>query len=213
MDLKHTRTKTLLGEDFLKLQNASVLLLGVGGVGSFCLDCLYRSGVENITIVDFDTFDATNQNRQLHSEAHLGEAKTTALATHYPKIKTLQAKITPEWVEGFDFSVYDVVIDAIDDREAKIALAFKVHKKLLSSFGSAKRLDPTKIEVADISKTYGDKFGSKIRYELKKRGFRGKYKVVFSSEEARTKEMGSFVGVTGAFGLTLCAEAIKRIIK
>ncbi len=208
---KYDRIKLLLKEDFHTLEDAKVLLLGVGGVGSFCLDCLYRSGVKQITIVDFDTYDASNQNRQMWSELHENEVKVEALKEHYPEIEIINKRIDEEWVAAFDFEAYDLVLDAIDDRNAKLALAQKCYKKLISSFGSAKRLDPTKIQVGDIWKSYGDKFGSKIRYELKKRGFKKKYKVIFSSEEAQIKEKGSFMGVTAAFGLTMCAEAIKEI--
>ena len=210
---KYDRIKLLLQDDFSKLQNANVLLLGVGGVGSFCLDCLYRSGVKNITIVDFDTYDESNQNRQMWSELHKDEVKVEALKEHYPELKVINRRIDEEWVNAFDFEPYDLILDAIDDRNAKLALAQKCYKKLISSFGSAKRLDPTKIKVDTIWKSYGDKFGSKIRYELKKRGFNKKYKVIFSSEEAQIKEKGSFMGVTAAFGLTMCAEAIKEIKK
>lgn len=201
----------LLGEDFSKLQNASILLLGVGGVGSFCLDCLVRSGIKDITIVDFDTFDETNQNRQMWSELHEGEIKVEALLAHYPELKIINTRIDEQWVWDFDFEPYDLVLDAIDDTKAKLALAQKCYKKLISSFGSAKRLDPTKVQVSDIWKSYGDRFGAKIRYELKKRRFSKKYKVIFSSEEALTKEKGSFMGVTATFGLVMCAEAIKTI--
>ncbi|MBD3823860.1 MAG: tRNA threonylcarbamoyladenosine dehydratase [Epsilonproteobacteria bacterium] len=201
----------LMGDDFTKLQNARVILLGVGGVGSFCLDCLYRSGVKGITIVDFDTYDITNQNRQMWSELHEGEVKVEALLTHYPQLQIIQARIDEQWVWDFDFEPYDVVLDAIDDTKAKLALAQKCYKKLISSFGSAKRLDPTKVQVADIWKSYGDAFGAKIRYELKKRGFNKKYKVIFSAEEAQSKEKASFMGVTATFGLVMCAEAIKKL--
>jgi len=210
---KHDRIKLLLQDDFSKLQDANVLLLGVGGVGSFCLDCLYRSGVKNITIVDFDTYDKSNQNRQMWSELHEDELKVEALKEHYPEVQIIKKRIDEAWVYAFDFEPYDLVLDAIDDRNAKLALAQKCYKKLISSFGSAKRLDPTKIKVDTIWKSYGDKFGSKIRYELKKRGFNKKYKVIFSSEEVQIKEKGSFMGVTAAFGLTMCAEAIKEIRK
>ena len=213
MSEKYDRIKLLLEDDFSKLQNANILLLGVGGVGSFCLDCLYRSGVKKITIVDFDTFDESNQNRQMWSELHLGQNKVEALKEHYPGLEIINRRIDEDWVWEFDFEPYDLVLDAIDDRNAKLALAQKCYKKLISSFGSAKRLDPTKIQVSDIWKSYGDKFGSKIRYELKKRGFKKKYKVIFSSEEAVTKEKGSFMGVTATFGLVMCAEAIKEIRK
>ena len=210
---KHDRIKLLLGEEFTKLEDAKIILLGVGGVGSFCLDCLYRSGVKKITIVDFDTYDASNQNRQMWSELHLDELKVEALQKHYPEVEIINRRIDEQWVWDFDFDAFDLVLDAIDDRNAKLALAQKCHKKLISSFGGAKRMDPTKIKVDDIWKSYGDKFGSKIRYELKKRGFKKKYKVIFSSEEAMVKEKGSFMGVTAAFGLTMCGEAIKFIRK
>lgn len=208
---KYDRIKLILKDDFIKLEDAKIILLGVGGVGSFCLDCLYRSGVKKITIVDFDTYDVTNQNRQMWSQLHEGEKKVEALQKHYPEVEIIHKRIDEAWVQVFDFEPYDLVLDAIDDRHAKLALAQKCHKKLISSFGSAKRLDPTKVQVCDIWKSYGDKFGSKIRYELKKRGFNKKYKVIFSSEEAVVKEKGSFMGVTATFGLTMCAEAIKKI--
>ena len=211
--MKHDRIKLLFKENFTKLENAKIILLGVGGVGSFCLDCLYRSGVTDITIVDYDTYDETNQNRQMWSELHEGEVKVEALKTHYPNLRLINVRVDEEWVKDFDFEEYHLVLDAIDDTKAKLALAQKCHKKLISSFGSAKRLDPTKIKVDDIWKSYGDKFGSKIRYELRKRGFSKKYKVIFSSEEAVVKEKGSFMGVTASFGLTMCAEAIKEIRK
>ena len=211
--MKYERIKTLLKDDFSKLHDAKILLLGVGGVGGFCLDCLYRSGVKHITIVDYDTYDESNQNRQMWSEMHQGEVKVDALKKHYPEIEIINIRIDEEWVWNFDFDKYDLVLDAIDDTKAKLALAQKCYKKLISSFGSAKRLDPTKVQVSDIWKSYGDRFGAKIRYELKKRGFKKKYKVVFSSEEAVVKEKGSFVGVTGAFGLTMCAETIKEITR
>jgi tRNA A37 threonylcarbamoyladenosine dehydratase len=208
-----SRTRELFGDDFEKLQNATVLLLGVGGVGGVCLDCLYRSGVRHITIVDFDSYDISNQNRQLYSEMHLGEAKLEALKTHYKDIEIIEQRVDVAWVEAFDFEAFDIVLDAIDDRAAKVALAQKCYKKLISSFGSAKRIDPTKVAVSDIWKSYGDRFGSKIRYELRKRGFKKKYKVIFSSEEAIKCEKGSFMGVTATFGLVMCAEAIKDIRK
>ncbi|MDY0234054.1 MAG: ThiF family adenylyltransferase [Sulfurimonas sp.] len=211
--MRFSRVKTLLGDDFTKLQDAKILLLGVGGVGGYCLDCLIRSGVSDVTIIDFDSFDETNQNRQLLSELHQNESKVESFKKHYPSIKIIDAKIDESWVNEFDFDTFDLVLDAIDDTKAKLALAQKCHKKLISSFGSAKRLDPTKIKVDDIWKSYGDKLGSKIRYELRKRGFSKKYRVIFSSEEARVKEKGSFMGVTASFGLAMCSEAVKILTK
>ena len=210
---KNARLKLLFEDDFSKLQNANIIILGVGGVGSFCLDCLMRSGVTNITIVDYDTYDVTNQNRQMWSELHCSELKVEALKKHYPEVKIINKRIDEQWVWDFDFDTYDLVLDAIDDTKAKLAIAQKCHKKLISSFGGAKRIDASQVKVDDIWKTYGDKFGSKIRYELRKRGFKKKYKVVFSSEEARVKEKGSFMGVTATFGLMMCSEAVKKLLK
>jgi len=211
--VRNERTRLLMGDGFVKLQNAKIILLGVGGVGSYCLDCLYRSGVRDITIVDFDCYDESNQNRQMWSEHHVGESKVASLLTHYPEIICIEKKIDASWVENFDFEPYDLVLDAIDDTRAKLALAQKCYKKLISATGSAKRIDPTKIEVSTIWKTHGDRFASKIRYELKKRRFSKKYPVVFSSEQPRVKEKGSFMAVTAAFGLTMCSVAVQKILQ
>lgn len=210
--MKYERIEQLLGDDFSKIKNAKILLLGVGGVGGHCLDCLIRSGVTDITIVDYDTYDESNQNRQLWSELHEGELKTQALQKHYPSIKIINVKVEELWVKEFDFSEYDVVLDAIDNTRAKLALAQACYRKLISSFGSAKRLDPTKVQVADIWKSAGDPLGKKIRRELTRRRFKSKYKVVFSSEEAvQIDTKGSFIGVTATFGFVMCSEALKKI--
>ena len=208
--MRYSRVRSLLGDDFERLHAAKVLLLGVGGVGGFCLDCLIRSGVKDITIVDFDIFEESNQNRQIGSE-NTGALKVAHLKTLYPNVHAIEARITSEWCETFDFTPYDLVIDAIDDMKAKVALAHKVSDKLISSTGGAKKLDPTKIELTSIWKTHGDPLAKKFRYELKKSGFKGDFMVAFSAEEAKCKELGSFVGVTGAFGLTLCAAAVKKL--
>ena len=209
--MQYNRNKILFGDDFQKLQKANIVILGVGGVGGHALDCLYRSGVQNITIVDFDTFDISNQNRQIGSEA-IGIKKIEHLKTLYPKIDIIDKKIDLDWIESFDFDRYDLILDAIDDIKPKVRLIKKYYKKLISTSGSAKRFDPTKIEYIDIFKTFNDPFIRKIREELKKEKFNKKFKVVFSSEEPQCKDMGSFVGVTGAFGLTMCSIACEKII-
>jgi tRNA A37 threonylcarbamoyladenosine dehydratase len=208
--MRYARSRPLFGEDFVKLQQAKVLLLGVGGVGGICLECLIRSGISDITIVDFDSFEESNQNRQLGSEA-VGELKVEYFKKCHPSITAINEKVTPQWCETFDFSLYDLVIDAIDDMQAKVALSHHVGEKMIASMGGAKRLDPTKIEIASIWKTHGDALAKKFRYELKKSGFKGKFDVVFSSELPQCKELGSFMGVTGSFGLTLCSLAIRKL--
>ena len=210
MEDRFTRVRRVLGDDFEKLAQAHILLLGVGGVGSVCLDALFRTGIGSITIVDDDVYDITNQNRQLGSEA-VGEVKVNHLASLYPNVHPIHALITPEWVEAFDFSPYDVVIDAIDDMKAKVAVAHKVSEKLLSSSGSAKKIDPTRIRYTSIWKTHGDALAKKMRYELKKSGFEGDFITVFSDEEPTCKELGSLMCVTGAFGFALASLAIRKI--
>jgi len=211
--MRFERCRMLFGdEDFEKIQNAKILILGVGGVGSYALDCLYRSGVKDITILDYDTYDETNQNRQIGSEA-IGESKIDTLAKLYPGIQAIHQQMTMVWVESFDFTPYDIIIDAADTTKVKIELAKKEYKKLIMSVGSAKRFETNKIEVASIWKTHGDALARKIRNELKKAKFDRNFTVVFSPEEDRCKEKGSCVAVTGAFGLTICSEVIKRILQ
>ncbi len=208
---RYDRCRKLFGDDFKKLQNARVIILGVGGVGSYALDAIYRSGVGHITVVDFDTFDITNQNRQIGSD-NVEQQKVEVFSNLYKGIEAINIKITKEWIENFDFSDYDLILDAFDDIVPKVALIQKEYKKLISSGGSAKRINPLKIEYISIWKTYNDPFVRKIRDTLKKNGFKREFKIIFSSEEPRCKELGSFVGVTGSFGLMMASLAIQRLI-
>lgn len=219
---RFTRTLLLFKEEgFHKLQNASVLLLGVGGVGSFALDCLYRTGVGKICIADYDVFDVTNQNRQIGAFEGVGRKKIEVLAEKYPGVLCVDSKVTQEFIETFDFSAYDVVIDAIDDIDVKVALAIKIANKpkiakmphLLVSTGSAKKLDPSQIQFASIWKSYGDRFARKLRDGLKKQRFKGDFKVAFSPEVPKCKGLGSFSGVTASFGLRLASEAVALILR
>ena len=210
--MRYERCRMLFGDDHEKLVKAKILLLGVGGVGGFCLDCLFRTGITDITIVDFDTFDETNRNRQIGSDA-VGEVKVRHLAELYPTVTPIEAKIDAAWVERFDFGPYDLVLDAIDDIRAKIALAHKTWPKLISATGGARKVDPTKIEIASIWKTHGDPFARKIRYELKRSGFKGDFLALFSPEEPKCTTKGSFVGVTGAFGLAMCSAAVQKLLE
>jgi len=211
--MRFERCKMLFGEEnFEKLQKSKILILGVGGVGSYALDCLYRSGVSDITILDFDVYDESNQNRQIGSEA-VGMVKVDRLKELYPSVTTINQRMDMAWVAGFDFEPYDLVIDAADSTRVKIEVAKKCYKKLIMALGSAKRYDTNKIEVASIWNTHGDALARKIRNELKKAKFNKKFLVVFSPEEDKCKEKGSCVAVTGAVGLTVCSEAIKKILK
>lgn len=210
---KYDRTLKLFGDNnFNKFQNTKIILLGVGGVGSFALDSLYRTGITNITIVDFDTYEESNLNRQMGSEGNIGRVKVEALKEKYPNVEIIHEKITETWVDEFDFSSYEYILDAIDDIKPKVRLIQKYYDKLISTSGSAKRIDPSKIEYISIWDTYNDPFIRKIRYELKKRGFKKKFKVIFSGENPNCIEKGSFEGVTGSFGLMMSSIAIQKII-
>ena len=210
---KYDRTIKLFGEEnFQKLQNTKIILLGVGGVGSFALDSLYNTGITNITIVDFDTYEESNMNRQLGSQGNIGRIKVDVLKEKYPEVSAINVKITPEWIDNFDFSSYDYILDAIDDIKPKVHLINKFYKKVITTSGGAKRIDPSKIEYKSIWETFNDPFIRKIRYELKKIGFKKKFKVVFSSEEPLCLEKGSFEAVTGSFGFMITSVVIRKIL-
>ncbi|KAA6227262.1 MULTISPECIES: ThiF family adenylyltransferase [unclassified Campylobacter] len=211
---RYTRIKWLIGEsNFEKLNNIRVLVCGLGGVGGMCVDSLFRSGVNNIFVIDSDSFEITNQNRQIHSE-YLGETKVDVFIKKY-NIKGLNAKINTEFLANFNLNDFDLIIDAIDDIPAKIALVNSVDfskQIFISSTGGARKIDPTRVKIASIFKTHGDALAKKFRYELRKSGFIGDFDVVFSDEEPLCKDLGSFMGVTATFGLTLSSLGLKKIL-
>lgn len=211
--MKYDRSKKLFGEDiFEKFKDVNLILLGVGGVGSFALDALYNTGIKNITIVDFDTYEESNLNRQMGSFGNIGRIKVEALKEKYPEVTPIHIKITPEWIDDFDFSSYDYILDAIDDVKPKVHLIKKHFTKVISTSGGAKRIDPSKIEYISIWDTYNDPFIKKIRTELKAQGFKKKFKVIFSSELPMCLEKGSFEGVTGSFGLMMASVTIQKLM-
>ena len=211
--MKYDISKKLFGEDvFEKFKDVKLILLGVGGVGSFALDALYNTGIKNITIVDFDTYEESNLNRQMGSFGNIGRIKVEALKEKYPEVTPIHIKITPEWIDDFDFSSYDYILDAIDDVKPKVHLIKKHFTKIISTSGGAKRIDPSKIEYISIWDTYNDPFIKKIRTELKAQGFKKKFKVIFSSELPMCLEKGSFEGVTGSFGLMMASVTIQKLM-
>ncbi|TKX32550.1 ThiF family adenylyltransferase [Campylobacter aviculae] len=214
MNDRFTRVKWLVGEENLeKISQTKVLVCGLGGVGGICVDALFRSGFTNLTLIDGDCFEITNQNRQIHSE-HIGEEKVKVFEKIY-KAKGIQAKIDDDFLNSFDLGCFDLIIDAIDDIPAKVALANRIDFKeqiFVSSTGGARKLDPTRIKVASIFKTHGDALAKKFRYELRKSGFNKDFDVVFSDEMPHCKDLGSFMGVTASFGLALASLALKKVL-
>ncbi|HEB8434348.1 TPA: ThiF family adenylyltransferase [Campylobacter jejuni] len=209
MNDRFTRIKWLVGEEkFQKISQTKVLVCGLGGVGGICVDALYRSGFQNLTLIDADKFEITNQNRQIHSE-NLGEEKAKVFARIY-NAKGIVSKIDNEFLANFDLSEFE-----IDDIPAKVALANLIDFKrqiFISSTGGARKLDPTRIKTTSIFKTHGDALAKKFRYELRKSGFKGNFDVVFSDEEAHCKDLGSFMGVTASFGLALASLALRKVL-
>ncbi|EAH6026418.1 tRNA threonylcarbamoyladenosine dehydratase [Campylobacter upsaliensis] len=212
--MRYTRVKWLVGdENYEKISRTRVLIFGLGGVGGICTDALFRTGFTKLTLIDADSFETTNLNRQIHSE-HIGENKAEVFAKIY-QAKGIVAKVDEEFLSTFDLSKFDLIIDAIDDISAKVALANKIDFKkqiFISSTGGARKLDPTLIKTTSIFKTYGDALAKKFRYELRKSGFKSDFDVVFSNEEAKCKNLGSFMGVTASFGLALASLALKKVL-
>jgi len=208
--MRYDRCRKLFSK-FEHLKDLKILICGAGGVGGYALECLYRSGVKNITVVDYDTFDVTNQNRQIGSE-YTGEKKVEVLSRLYPGITSVDLKLTHENIESLHLNKFNIVIDAIDDLNAKIALIKAAYPKIISSMGAAKRIDPTKIRIESIWKTNTDPLAKKVRDRLKKDNFQGDFKVVYSIEKPVKCDMGSFVGVTGAFGFAICSEVLRDFV-
>lgn len=212
---RYTRVRWLLGEEQVEfLARQKVLVFGLGGVGGFCVDALYRSGFKDLTLVDADSFEETNLNRQLHSE-HLGEQKAKVFEKIY-QAKGIASLVDEAFLQEFNLSEFDLIIDAIDDIPAKVAIANRIDIKkqvFVSATGGARKLDPTRIKVAPLYKTYGDALAKKFRYELKKTGLRGDFDVVFSDEKPHCKNLGSFMGVTASFGLSLASLALRKILE
>ncbi len=194
-DLKWlSRTELLIGnEKLMKLQNSHVLVVGMGGVGSFAAEFICRSGIGTMTIVDGDVVDPSNRNRQLPalSTTH-GLSKADVMAERLlainPDLKLTVIKefITPERAKEILATDYDYVIDAIDSITPKVTFiktAVERGLPIISSMGAGAKLDPTQLRVVDISKTYNCPFAQYVRKRLKEFGIRKGVKTVFSAEE------------------------------
>lgn len=188
-----TRTEILIGEDNIeKLKNSSVIIFGVGGVGSFCVEAIARCGISNIHIVDDDTISITNINRQLiATHSTIGKDKIEVVKQRIldinPNANVTASKLfyTKDTVSSIDLSKYDYIVDAIDTISSKILLveeATRQNVPIISSMGTGNKLDPTKFAVTDIYKTSMCPLAKVMRYELKRRGIK-KLKVVYSTEK------------------------------
>jgi tRNA A37 threonylcarbamoyladenosine dehydratase len=239
---QYSRTRLLLGEDGLsKLRRARVAIFGLGGVGGYVAEALARSGIGQLDLIDDDTINLTNLNRQvlaLHSTVGMAkvEAAKNRILDIDPSIqvRTFQTFFLPENAAEFDFSQYDYVIDAIDTVTGKlelIARAKNAGTPIISCMGTGNKLDPTLFRVADISKTSGCALARIMRKECAKRGLKG-VKVVYSQElplepqvdpnefqeaqregSSRRALPGSTAFVPGVAGLIMAGEVIKDLCR
>ena len=232
------RTELLIKEKGLeKLQNANILVIGLGGVGSFAAEFLARAGVGKMTIVDGDTVDITNINRQLpalHSTIgkHKVEVVSERLMDINPELKliSINAFLNPENMsEILDGEKFDYVLDCIDSVTPKITLIKEARKrkiKLVSSMGAGGKTDPSKVMVRDISKTHNCFLARQIRKRLKKEKINKGFRCVFSNEIQNEESLKmtdgknfkrSFYGtisyIPAIFGLYAAAEVINYLVK
>ena len=193
------RTRLLLGEEKMeRLQQAHVLVVGLGGVGAYAAEMICRAGVGRMTIVDADTVQPTNINRQLPAlHSTMGREKAEVLAARFKDINPdIQLTVLPVFLkddnipELLDAARYDFVVDAIDTLAPKCYLiteALKRHIKIVSSMGAGAKSDITQIRFADIWDTYHCGLSKAVRKRLQKLGIKRKLPVVFSTEQADPK--------------------------
>ncbi|WP_139902275.1 tRNA threonylcarbamoyladenosine dehydratase [Clostridium thermarum] len=190
-----SRTELLIGKEALeKLRNSKVVVFGIGGVGSFAVEALARSGVGKLVLIDDDTLCLTNINRQIHatmktiSKSKVEVMKERVLLIN-PKceVTTFETFVTEDNISDIITEDTDYVIDAIDTVTSKIALIVwcKQHNiRIISCMGTGNKLDPTQFKVADIYKTKVCPLAKVMRYELRKRGIEN-LKVLYSEEVPR----------------------------
>lgn len=196
MGEKHrfSRTEMLVGaEGIAKLAAAKVIIFGIGGVGSYAAEALARSGIGEMTLVDFDTVDITNINRQIHAlETTVGMNKVDLMADRIRLINP-QAKViplrefySPEMGESLFPGDFTYVVDAIDNITGKLDIIKRCYNlgiPIISSMGAGNKFNPAAFRVADISQTSVDPLARVIRRELRKAGIQKGVRVVFSTEQ------------------------------
>lgn len=230
------RTRLLLGEEKMeRLQQAHVLVVGLGGVGAYAAEMICRAGVGRMTIVDADTVQPTNINRQLPAlHSTMGREKAEVLAARFKDINPdIELTVLPVFLkddnipELLDAARYDFVVDAIDTLAPKcylIAEALKRHIKIVSSMGAGAKSDITQIRFADIWDTYHCGLSKAVRKRLQKLGIKRKLPVVFSTEQADPKAVlltedeqnkkstcGTVSYMPAVFGCYLAEYVIKRL--
>lgn len=233
------RTELLLGKEALeKLNIKHVLVVGLGGVGAYAAEQLCRAGIGEMTIVDADVVDETNINRQLIAlTSTIGNPKTELLKDRLLQINpNLKLHVVQEYIidesteDLLNRASYDYVLDAIDTLSPKVFLIYLVLQKkypLISAMGAGGKLDPSKIQVVDINKTFQCKLAFIVRKRLHQLGIRTGFKAVFSPEIVpehaividsnpsmnKLSVVGTISYMPAMFGCHMAAEVIKDLIK
>ena len=238
MDDFFSRSEALLGSETMEaLRTKRVILFGVGGVGSWCAEALVRTGLVHLTIVDGDTVQPSNVNRQLPATREtLGrpkvevlkerllsinpDAEIIALHRMYEAQSTMYEEQCTKEAFDFQLSTFDYVIDAIDSVAAKADLIINATRargvKIFSSMGAALRFDPTKVTTGELMSIQGDALAKAVRARMKKIGLHPyrKVKCVYSTEQPQAcATRGSLMQVTAVFGCTLASMVIKDLRK
>ena len=230
------RTRLLVGEENLqKLIGSHVMVVGLGGVGSFAAEFICRNGVGKMTIIDGDVVDPTNRNRQLPALAtNHGQSKAAIMEERLRSINpeidltVVASFIDPEMVAALLEEKPDFIIDAIDSVTPKlnfIKIAYEHQIPMVSSMGAGGKLDPTQLQVADISKTYNCPFAQQLRKMLKKDKIYKGLQVVFSPEENvkdslmltdgsnyKKSAYGTMSYMPAAFGGVAASVAIRHLM-
>lgn len=231
MDEKFIRTAALIGDAGMeRLFAARVAIFGIGGVGGYVAEALARSGISKLDLIDADTVSVSNINRQIiATEKTVGKSKTALMKERIldingkAEVRTFELFFSEETADVFDFSEYDYVIDAIDTVKSKLELAERCRAAgvpLISSMGTGNKLDPTKLEITDISKTSVCPLARVMRGELRRRGI-NHLKVLYSKEipiraVASDSQNGRHSPASSAFvppaaGLAIAAEVVRDI--
>lgn len=220
-----SRTENLIGKENLdKLRNSNVAIVGIGGVGSFCAEALARTGINDITLIDMDIIDITNINRQLIADTStIGRLKTDVMKERILKINPNANVITfPILLDESNISSvittnFDYVIDCIDTVNSKIALieyCYKMNIKIISALGTGNKIDPTKFEITDISKTSVCPLARAIRKKLKSKNIEH-LDVIYSKEEPIKTENSitpaSISFVPSVAGLLIASKVVENL--
>lgn len=218
------RTIKLIGEDkFNNITNKTVCVVGIGGVGGFAVESLVRSGISSIIIVDYDVIDITNINRQIISDTkHIGYFKVDEMERRILninpncKVTKLYDKLSLDNIENLFNYKFDYLIDACDTisvKEELITRCLNNNIKIISCMGTGNKLNPSLLEISDISKTSYDPIAKRIRKYLKDNHINKKVPVVYSKEQNKkfVGSIPSMIFVPATAGL-LCANYVIRDI-